>query len=159
MPQGPSRDNSKCINQHLDGLGSFAMAYIDDIAIYSNYWEEHVEQIATVLQRLQDSGLILKAKKCHSGQQDLGHQVGKGKIRFTPCKVEKQVQSLLGLTGYYHRFVPQYSEIAAPLTELTKKLTPNTVKWPEECQKAFEQLQDALITSPFYWLQILRFCS
>lgn len=49
------------INRLLDGLGSFAIVYIDDLAIFANSWEEHVEHLATVLKRLQEAGL--KAKK------------------------------------------------------------------------------------------------
>ncbi|CAM4709930.1 unnamed protein product [Lepidochelys kempii] len=89
----------------------------------------------------------------------LGHQVGQGTINPLQAKVDaiqkwpvpkskKQVQSFLGLASYYRRFVPQYSQIAASLTDLTKKKQPNAVQWTEECQKAFNQLKATLMSDP-----------
>lgn len=63
-------------------------------------------------------------------------------------KSKKQVQSFLGLTGYYRQFVPHYSQIDAPLTDLTKKKQPNAVQWIKERQKAFNQFKVALTSDP-----------
>ncbi|CAM5168352.1 unnamed protein product [Eretmochelys imbricata] len=89
----------------------------------------------------------------------LGHQVGQGTISPLQAKVDaiqkwmvpkskKQIQSFLGLAGYYRRFVPHYSQITTPLTDLTKKKQPNAVQWTEECQKAFNQLKATLMSDP-----------
>ncbi|KAG6922712.1 hypothetical protein G0U57_001209, partial [Chelydra serpentina] len=59
-----------------------------------------------------------------------------------------QVQSFLGLAGYYRRFVPHYSQLATPLTDLTRKNQPNAVQWTDECRKAFNQLKVTLMSDP-----------
>ena len=65
-----------------------------------------------------------------------------------PPKTKKQVRSFLGLTGYYRQFIASYSEIAAPLTDLTKKGMPNNVVWQNEHDKAFKMLKSMLISAP-----------
>ncbi|CAM5166320.1 unnamed protein product [Natator depressus] len=110
--------------------------------------------------RIWEAGLTVKAKKCQIGLNRvtyLGHQVGQGTINSLQAKVDaiqkwpvpkskKQIQSFLGLAGYYRRFVPQYSQITAPLADLTKKKQPNAIQWTEECQKAFNQLKVTLMS-------------
>ncbi|CAM5174954.1 unnamed protein product [Natator depressus] len=146
----------------LVGLGEYAVAYLDDVAIFSDSWAEHLEHLQKVVERIREAGLTVKAKKCQIGLNRvtyLGHQVGQGTINPIQAKVDaihkwpvpkskKQVQSFLGLAGYYRRFVPQYSQIATPLTDLTKKKQPNAVQWTEECQKAFNQLKASLMSDP-----------
>ena len=53
-----------------------------------------------------------------------------------------------GLSGYYQRFIPQYSVIAAVLTYLTRKDRPKLVRWREECEEAFERLKELLCNDP-----------
>ncbi|CAM4589164.1 unnamed protein product [Lepidochelys olivacea] len=146
----------------LAGLGEYAVAYLDDVAIFSDSWTDHLEHLQKVLERIREAGLTVKAKKCQIGLNRvtyLGHQVGQGTISPLQAKVDaiqkwpvpkskKQVQSFLGLAGYYRRFVPHYSQIAAPLTDLTKKKQPNAVQWTGKCQKAFNKLKATLMSDP-----------
>ncbi|CAM4615358.1 unnamed protein product [Caretta caretta] len=146
----------------LAGLGEYAVAYLDDVAIFSDSWADHLEHLHKVLERIREAGLTVKAKKCQIGLNRvtyLGHQVGQGTISPLQAKVDaiqkwpvpkskKQVQSFLGLAGYYRRFVPHYSQIAAPLTDLTKKKQPNAVQWTRKCQKAFNKLKATLMSDP-----------
>ncbi|CAM4520045.1 unnamed protein product [Caretta caretta] len=146
----------------LAELGEYAVAYLDDVAIFLDSWADHLEHLQKVLERIREAGLTVKAKKCQIGLNRvtyLGHQVGQGTISPLQAKVDtiqkwpvpkskKQVQSFLGLAGYYRRFVPQYSQIAAPLTDLTKKKQPNAVQWTEKCQKAFNKLKATLMSDP-----------
>ncbi|CAM4626007.1 unnamed protein product [Lepidochelys kempii] len=146
----------------LAGLGEYAVTYLDDVAIFSDSWADHLEHLQKVLERIREAGLTVKAKKCQIGLNRvtyLGHQVGQGTISPLQAKVDaiqkwplpkskKQVQSFLGLAGYYRRFVPHYSQIAAPLTDLTKKKQPNAVQWTGKCQKAFNQLKATLMSDP-----------
>ncbi|CAM5176788.1 unnamed protein product [Eretmochelys imbricata] len=126
------------VNQLLRGMESFALAYIDDICVFSQTWEDHVSQVRQVLDRLQRAGLTVKAEKCKVGMAEvsyLGHRVGSGCLKPEPAKVEairdwpaphtkKQNQALFGMAGYYRRFVPHFSSIAAPNTELCVTLLP-----------------------------------
>ena len=63
-------------------------------------------------------------------------------------KTKKHVRAFLGLAGYYRRFIPNFAEIATPLSDLTKKLMPNTVVWNEKTEQAFVQLKKLLTSKP-----------
>ncbi|CAM5118615.1 unnamed protein product, partial [Eretmochelys imbricata] len=68
-----------------------AMAYIDDICVFSQTWEDHVSQVRHVLDRLQEAGLTIKAEKRKVGMAEvsyLGHRVGSGCLKLEPAKVE-----------------------------------------------------------------------
>uniref|UniRef100_A0A8C5QAG7 Reverse transcriptase/retrotransposon-derived protein RNase H-like domain-containing protein n=1 Tax=Leptobrachium leishanense TaxID=445787 RepID=A0A8C5QAG7_9ANUR len=91
--------------------------------------------------------------------QYLGHRVGCGVQRPEPAKIEAildwptpvtktQVLAFLGTAGYYRKFVPRYSDLAKPLTDLTKKSLPRQVLWSPECEQAFQQLKAALTQAP-----------
>ena len=59
-----------------------------------------------------------------------------------------QVRALMGLIGYYRRFVPDFAAITSPLTDLTKKGRPNRVEWSLACQKALGTIQTILTNDP-----------
>ncbi|CAM5129251.1 unnamed protein product [Natator depressus] len=152
----------RLVDQLLRGMESFAVAYIDDICVFSQTWEDHVSQVRQVLDRLQGAGLTVKAEKCKVGMAEvsyLGHRVGSGRLKPEPAKVEvirdwpaphtkKQVQAFIGMAGYYRRFVPHFSAIATPITELCKKGKPDKVVWTKQCQEAFWALKEALVSGP-----------
>ena len=143
----------------LEGL-PFAIAYIDDILIYSETLEDHLSHIQQVFDRLRKHGLKLKLKKCQFLKNEtnyLGFKITTNGIKPETEKVEtirslpppisvKEVRSFIGMMSYYRRFVPNFSKISTPLVELTKKYA--KFKWTEECQKAFEYLKDSLTTVP-----------
>ena len=87
----------------------------------------------------------------------LGHTISSEGISVDPTKVQEvmdwesptsvhQIRSFLGLAGYYHRFIPDFSRIAKPMTELLKK----GVKfvWNDKCEEAFQTLKARLTTAP-----------
>ncbi|GBO10047.1 Retrovirus-related Pol polyprotein from transposon gypsy, partial [Araneus ventricosus] len=90
----------------------------------------------------------------------LGHLVGQGLRQPAELKVQyikdfptpttkTQVRAFLGLAGYYRRYIPEFSVITAPLTDLLKgKIRKSTVDWNETCQKAFDELKDKLKENP-----------
>jgi len=143
----------------LDGL-PFAISYIDDILIYSPTLEEHMSHIQEVFDRLKIHGLKLKLKKCQFLKKEtnyLGFKITDEGIKPETEKVDtirslpppvtvKEVRSFVGMLSYYRRFVPNFSTIAIPLVELTKKYA--KFKWTDECQKAFEYLKDSLTVIP-----------
>ena len=61
---------------------------------------------------------------------------------------KKDVRVFLGLTGNYRKFVPHFSTVAEPLTELTKAKHPFKVKWSTKCEEAFLKLKELLVTPP-----------
>ena len=102
----------------------------------------------------------LKASKCNflkAHVQYLGHLIsGKG-IEPVPEKLEsiknmpspttpKEVKQFLGLIGYYRNFIPKFSDVARPLTNLTRKDIP--FEWTPECQLTFQLLKDLLLAEP-----------
>ena len=120
------------------------------IIYFSICWTDHLKHLSTVLQQLGEVGLSVKPTKCQLGMKEcvLGHVVGYGNVKPDPGKIEavrqfstprtkKQVRAFLGLAGYYRWFIPNFSAMASPLTDLTKK-TANTskLKWTAECTKA-----------------------
>ncbi|XP_053561366.1 uncharacterized protein LOC128652452 [Bombina bombina] len=150
------------VDRLLDGLQDYACAYLDDIAIYSDTWEDHLVHLGIVLDHLRVVGLTLKPDKCNIGRlevQYLGYRVVCGKQRLEPAKVEAtanwpnprtktQVLAFLGTAGYYRQFVPNYSTLAKPLTDLTRKNLSRQVLWSSECEKAFQSLKAALVSAP-----------
>uniref|UniRef100_A0ABM5GF55 ribonuclease H n=1 Tax=Pogona vitticeps TaxID=103695 RepID=A0ABM5GF55_9SAUR len=81
----------RLMDQTLAGLSDFTVAYIDDIGIFSNTWEDHLIHLELVLQRLSAAGLTVKASKCQLGSPEikyLGHMVGGGVIKPLEAKIE-----------------------------------------------------------------------
>jgi hypothetical protein len=145
-----------------DWLDDFCSAYIDDVLIYSDgSLADHREKVKKVLSRLRDAGLQLDIDKSefevHSIKY-LGYIIEAGKgVRVDPEKVVaikaweapktvKGVRGFVGFANYYREFIPDFSEIAAPLTALTKKDVP--FYWSDACQRAFETLKERLISAP-----------
>ena len=130
--------------------------YIDDILVVSRTFEEHLQHLEQVFDRLRKANLRLKPKKCSFLCKEvsyLGHLISVEGVRPDPEKTEKvkcfpeprdvtQVRQFLGLASYYRRFVPNFAKIASPLHVLLKK--DNVFQWSAECSSAFQQLKDVL---------------
>ena len=113
-----------------------------------------------IFERLKEAHLKLKESKCSflkAHIQYLGHIISGEGIEPVPEKLEslnempppttqKEVRQFLGLAGYYRKFVPKYSDIARPLTDLTKKDI--QFKWTEKCQQTFDRLKELLSKEP-----------
>ncbi|KAI2647466.1 Retrovirus-related Pol polyprotein from transposon 17.6 [Labeo rohita] len=141
---------------------AYAAAYLDDVVVHSEAWEEHLDRLWRVLSELRQAGLTANPRKCHlalSEAKYLGFQVGRGLIRPQEKKVEAihsaprpgtktQVRAFLGLVGYYRCFIPNFSSLAAPLTDLTRKGQPEKVCWTPSAEEAFAQIKTALTSSP-----------
>ena len=149
----------RLINEVLTDC-NFAMGYLDDIIIFSKTEEEHLQHLEEIFERLQKAGLKLKLQKCSFFKkhiQYLGHLISDEGIQPLPEKLEsiakmpvpqnaKQVKQFLGLVGYYRKFVPHFSDIARPLTQLTRKN--EGFNWSTECDKCFRMLKDYLQEAP-----------
>ena len=138
----------------------FAMAYLDDIIIYSSTPEEHLQHIKTVFEKLRHAKLSMKLSKCHFFTKEiqyLGHILGVEGIKPVPAKTEaikamhppvnlKQARAFLGLVGYYRKFIKNFAKIAKPLTMLTQMDV--KFEWKETHHYAFMKLKDAIIQAP-----------
>ena len=124
------------MNQVLQGL-DFAIAYLDNIVIFSNNELEYLQHLETLFKRLQDAGLKLKESKCdffRSQIHYLGHMLSADGIQPLPEKLDSitkmpapenqtEVKQFLGLVGYYCKFVPCFLDISRPLLKLMRKDT------------------------------------
>lgn len=134
--------------------------YLDDLLIISGTLEAHFQLLERVAKLLDSAGLTInvdKSKFVLRESKYLGFIVGEDGLRTDPAKVEairnfpqpktvKQARRLLGMAGWYRRFIPNYSDIAAPIFNLLKKGV--KFEWSSEAQNAFEILKDRLSSSP-----------
>ena len=138
----------------------FAMAYLDDILIYSSTPEEHLQHIKTVFEKLCHAKLSMKLSKCHFFTKEiqyLGHILGVEGIRPVPAKTEaikamhlpvnpKQVHAFLRLVRYYRKLIKNFAKIGKPLTMLTHMDV--RFEWKETHRCAFMKLKDTIIKAP-----------
>ena len=141
-------------------FNKFIVVFIDDILIYSKTEDEHAQHLRIVLQCLWDHHLYAKYSKCEFWQNSvkfLGHTISSDGRSVHPSKVQEvmdwkpttsvhQIRSFLGIAGYYRHFIPDFSRIAKPMTELLKKEV--KFKWDEKCEQAFHSLRAYLTTAP-----------
>jgi hypothetical protein len=118
--------------------------------------------LRVVLQHLREHQLYAKFSRCEFWIKEvlfLGHVISPKVITVDPGKVKEvldwmppmsvsEVQSFLGLAGYYRKFIPNFSKIAKPITELLKK--GNQYVWSDACGDAFKNLKKLLSTSPMF---------
>lgn len=141
-----------------DVLYKCAIAFLDDIIVYSNSWSDHIKHLNIVLEKLHSAGFKVNYDKVHIGCESvkiLGHIFKDGKVSPNPDKVRaikeyktpknrKDIMRFLGCAGFYRSYVPGFSIIAKPLTYLLRKKT--RWKWGPDQVKAFDKLKN-IITS------------
>ena len=139
------------------------LVYLDDVIVFSRGMKEHIAHLDQVLTLLRAAGVSLKLKKCQFFQSRvdyLGHVISPGKLSmatessaaFAECKFPRtltQVRSFLGACNVYRRFVKDFSKIAKPLTDMTRKDAKPDYANPTEAQlTAFETLKARLVSPP-----------
>lgn len=143
-----------------DFLNQFVFVYLDDILIYSKNLQQHIQHVRTVLQRLLENKLYVKAEKYdfHAASITfLGLIFERGQVRTDPDKVKavsdwptpenrKQLQCFLGFANFYRRFIKDFSRVAAPLTRLTSTL--RSFSWDGKAEEAFCKLKNLFSNSP-----------
>ncbi|GJU12767.1 putative reverse transcriptase domain-containing protein [Tanacetum coccineum] len=141
-------------------LDKFVIVFIDDILTYSRNKEEHANHLRIILELLRKEKLYAKFFKCDfwiNIVQFLGHVIDSPGIHVDPAKIEAvknwaspttptEVRQLLGLVGYYWRFIKGFSKIAKSLTELTQKN--KKYIWGENQESAFQLLKQKLCEAP-----------
>ena len=152
---------SRLMSRVLQGLTwEVCLVYLDDVIVFSSTFEEHLNRLQLVFERFREAKLTCKPSKAMLGRQRikfLGHYVSSKGIEPMPEKCQavqdfptpqkvKDIRSFLGLAGYYRKFIKDFSKIAGPLIDMTKKY--ERFIWSEECEKAFVTLKQKLISPP-----------
>jgi hypothetical protein len=141
-------------------LDKFFIVFLDDIIIYSKSEEEHENHLKMVLQVLREHQLYPKLRKCSFYQKKihyLGHIISKDGIVVDPEKIEAirewsapnnvtEVRSVMGLVGYYRRFIEGFSKIAHPITSLQIKGV--NFQWTLDCENSSQHLKQLLTSAP-----------
>ena len=134
--------------------------YIDDVVIFSDNWSDHIRQIERFFQIMREAKLTINLMKSEFGKATvkyLGNIVGQGQVRPLDAKIQtivkypiptsrKELARFLGMAGYYRNFCLNFSEIAAPLTNLLSKKV--KFVWTDDCQLAFDKVKLLLQKSP-----------
>lgn len=160
MPFGlvnaPSTFQKLMTHEVLPGfINRFVFVYLDDIIIYSQTPDDHLRHLRQVFERLQKHGLRCSAEKCTFGKSSLdylGHRItANGNepqqehitriVNATQPTNRKKMSAFLGLCGWIREYVPNFSEMAAPLTALLSPKIRYT--WGPLQEEAFQQVKEA----------------
>ena len=151
----------RLMDRVLQGLRwSRCLVYLDDIISFGTTFDDSLDNLTLIFERLRWYGLQLKSTKCHLFQSSvpfLGHVVGRDGLECDPRKIEdvkcwpvpdclKSVRQFLGFVGYYRRFIPSFADLAELLVALTGKDVPFV--WRPACNAAFVGLRDAMVRAP-----------
>ncbi|GFW09181.1 retrovirus-related Pol polyprotein from transposon 17.6 [Trichonephila clavipes] len=140
------------------------ISYLDDLVIPAKNEQEGLEKLKIIFEVAKKYGLEIRFKKCQFLKKKiefLGHIVESGTIKPSPTKTLavrkfpepttiKQVQSFLGLTGYFRKYIKDYSKIAKPLRDLTRK--ENLFVFGIQQKEAFEKLKKIMSEGPILHL-------
>jgi hypothetical protein len=153
---------SRTMSQVLFGLDEAVISYIDDVLVFtkSPNFDDHLASLRKVFERMREFNLKLSPKKCLFGRQEipfLGHVIKCADYAPSPRNIDlirkfpapinlQQVRRFVGMASFFRRFIPNFSELAQPLTKLTKKV--NKFGWNEEQKEAFEKIKAALLSEP-----------
>lgn len=149
----------RVMNKVLEGL-SKVLIFQDDILVYGIDRAEHDRHLWSVLQRLQDAGLVIKKEKCKlcvSSVNYLGHTISgdgispkldivESIVKASKPTSKDQVRSFLGLAEFCAKFVPNFASVSSPLRSLLKKGI--QFAWSAECMSAFNSIKEVIGRMP-----------
>ncbi|KAK1626628.1 hypothetical protein QYE76_000943 [Lolium multiflorum] len=151
----------RCMSAIFHGFcESIVEVFMDDFSVYGNSFDNCLRNLDKVLQRCEETNLVLNWEKCHFMVNEgivLGHKISERGIEVDRAKVEaiekmpyprdvKGIRSVLGHLGFYRRFIKDFSKISKPLTNLLQKDVP--LVFDDDCKEAFDTLKKALTTAP-----------
>ncbi|MBW0481305.1 hypothetical protein O181_021020 [Austropuccinia psidii MF-1] len=145
-------------------LEGWMAVYIDDIIIYSETWEDHVQYIDRVLSKCAPMNLKISLKKFNFGQQELlalGHNVsglslaidqnkGEAVLQKAVTRKTKEMQSFLGFSSYYRNHIKDFSHITSSLYRLCSKDIVSEIT--KERRDAYERIKYELTNAPVHIL-------
>jgi transposase InsO family protein len=148
----------RAMTQVLHPVRSFTEPFVDDMAVVSMNWNDHLEHLEKFLQTVEETGLTLNLRKCNFAQNRIkfvGHIVGSGCIEPDPGKIatindiqppttKKDVRRIMGFFSYFRNFIPALAEKARVITDLTRDNVPTKVPWEQKHQEALDKLKDDL---------------
>jgi deoxyuridine 5'-triphosphate nucleotidohydrolase len=143
-----------------DMIGKNVLIYIDDVTIYSDTFDEHIQVLTEVFKRLQEEGLYIKPSKCTFATDTislLGFKIDRQGIRTDPEKVSAvrnfprptdrtTLRAFLGLANYYRRFIQGYADITRPLNKLLR--LDQDFEWTNDQTQAFRTIKLRLCSEP-----------
>ena len=148
---------NKILREYLD---HGVVVYLDDILIYSDSEEDHIELVKKVLAKLKEHQLAVSVKSVFhvKSVEFLGYLVATDRVTMSERKVHsikkwklpqsvKEVQIVIGFANFYHRFMKGFSDICTQITE-TLKGDKSKFHWGPKQDKAFEELKNQFITAP-----------
>lgn len=155
-------DLAKVLDKIFGDLIPQVYHYVDDFIILSATFKEHIKLLREVARRLKEAHLTVSRKKslfCHKKITFLGYVLADDGLtpnpeRLTPImeykrpSTIKELRRLIGLIGWYRRFLPYAAEILAPLTDLTRGDNKQKIIWNNEAERAFEKIKEALMSAP-----------
>jgi hypothetical protein len=143
---------NKQLRKHL-------LVFFYDLLIYSKTWEEHLKHVDQILSIMEEQSLYAKESKCEFGMTKvlyLGHIIGAKGVQVHQEKIQSimewptpktltELRGFMGMCMYYRKFVKGFSQLCAPLTDLTKK---GAFKWDEESQITMDKMKEVMSTCP-----------
>jgi hypothetical protein len=159
LTNAPSTFQS-CMNHIFNKqLRKFLLAFFNDLLIYRKTWKDHLKRVDEILSIMEDQSLYAKESKCEFGMTKVlylkhiivaqGVQVHQKKIQtILDWPIPKKltgIKGFLGICSYYRSFIKGFSQLCAPLTDLTKK---GAFKWSDEAQLTFDKTKKVMSTCP-----------
>ncbi|KAM9969339.1 hypothetical protein ACTFIR_001171 [Dictyostelium discoideum] len=152
---------NRWIQSIMDEFDDFALAYVDDIVIFSDTFDDHIKHLNMVLDKLKANKIYLSTNKCKFFEKEIefvGHVLSSEGIRVRDSKVDaildlpepstvKQVRSLIGACNYYKKFIRNFTTLTYRLTELTKSKSKKVVL-DDDTKEDIKQLKVALTSAP-----------
>ncbi|GBN11979.1 Retrovirus-related Pol polyprotein from transposon 17.6 [Araneus ventricosus] len=154
---------SKFMATLLQGCEKYCVPYLDDVAIFSDTWETHMEHLDKILEKIAGAKLKIKPIKCKFAQDSvkyLGHKVGGGcrtpaeaKIQavldFPAPRSKTEIRKILGMIAYYSRYIENYATLVEPLTRALKgKTRKESITWTSEMEEALITVKQRLTEKP-----------
>lgn len=144
-------------------LEPFVFCYLDDIIVISKAFDQYVELLSTVCNRLKEAHLTINFKKCHFFRKSLkylGYIVDENGLRTDPDKVSAmlnyprpttstEIKRFVGMCSWYRRFIQHFSTLMAPINDLLKgKKKKQHIEWTTDAEKSFITIKQALVSAP-----------